>query len=608
MSGGQSEARSWIQANALSLRTVVPGSGSSDLASLRSLIGDARVVGLGEATHDTREFFQLKHRMLEYLVSDLGFTLFAIEAPFPESLAVNHYVLTGEGDARHSLTSMRFYCWDCEEVVELIEWMRRWNAEHDRKVFFYGYDMQSSAPAVIWLLRYLQRRDSILYARIRSPFQPLALDLQVSDWVNRTESEKTAAQAAIAAASDALAAMKVDTAEERCELAIARLHAAVLGQCVRKWAGVSTEDKWRVRDSAMAENISTLLEIHGPGARTVVWAHNAHIQLRSGGEFGFTAPTMGQHLRTMFGKDYVAIGLLFDHGSFGALDESAKMHECAVSSVPGTLDATLAEAGPPILALDLRQVPQSLAAWFAAAPATRCIAGVHHPVLDDRAWTKVDPRMLFDALLFVRETSAAHHNLTAPYQSEFVREAPLIHQDFVNLDFNENMTGWRPHAQPTVGGYGVRVVEGQRGRVLEIFRGESLWSYDVFAVSQAASATSWRGSQIVVRCAISMRTTHDGSSAQLAVRVMSTRSVAQKDFNWASYAQRERERSKWLRTVCRDVEVGEHYLSFRVDAAAESIELALVITGDGCAQFGPITIEAADEIPRGRARHGSRGN
>src|SRR5262245_16373273 len=90
------EVRDWIGEHAVPLKGVEAGIGYEDLAPLRELIGNARVVGLGEATHGTREFFQLKHRLFEFLVSELGFTLFLIEAGFGESLAVNRYVLTGE--------------------------------------------------------------------------------------------------------------------------------------------------------------------------------------------------------------------------------------------------------------------------------------------------------------------------------------------------------------------------------------------------------------------------------------------------------------------------------------------------------------------------------
>ena len=116
---------------------------------LRALVGQARVVALGEATHGTREFFQLKHRMLEFLVEEMGFRVFAIEANWPECLAINDYVLHGEGDPEEALAGIYFWTWNTEEVLELIEWMRRYNADpaHEQKLKFYGVDMQYTVGA-----------------------------------------------------------------------------------------------------------------------------------------------------------------------------------------------------------------------------------------------------------------------------------------------------------------------------------------------------------------------------------------------------------------------------------------------------------------------------
>src|SRR5690606_36348548 len=52
----------------------------SDLEKLKVILKDKRIVGLGEATHGTHEFFTFKHRMLEFLVKEMGFKTFAIEA------------------------------------------------------------------------------------------------------------------------------------------------------------------------------------------------------------------------------------------------------------------------------------------------------------------------------------------------------------------------------------------------------------------------------------------------------------------------------------------------------------------------------------------------
>ena len=100
------EVTAWLKANALPLATTEPGSGFRDLEPLRSIIGDARIVSLGEATHGTREFFQLKHRMIEYCVSQLGFTVIGFEAAYGEALAVNDYVLHGKGNAKDAAAAL----------------------------------------------------------------------------------------------------------------------------------------------------------------------------------------------------------------------------------------------------------------------------------------------------------------------------------------------------------------------------------------------------------------------------------------------------------------------------------------------------------------------
>jgi hypothetical protein len=75
----------WVRANAIRLTTPEAGHGFADMEPLKKVVGNARIVSLGEATHGSREFFQLKHRMMEFLATQMGFTIFSIEANMPES-------------------------------------------------------------------------------------------------------------------------------------------------------------------------------------------------------------------------------------------------------------------------------------------------------------------------------------------------------------------------------------------------------------------------------------------------------------------------------------------------------------------------------------------
>ena len=151
------EILGWIRGSAIPITTVEAGNGFADLEPLRRVIGDARIVSLGEATHGTREFFQLKHRLLEFCISELGFTIFGIEASYPECLRVNDYVLHGIGNPAGTLAGTRFWTWDTEEVLALIQWMRTWNATHERQVKFYGFDMQFPTEAALGILDYFKR-------------------------------------------------------------------------------------------------------------------------------------------------------------------------------------------------------------------------------------------------------------------------------------------------------------------------------------------------------------------------------------------------------------------------------------------------------------------
>ena len=110
---------------------------------LKKVVGDARIVSLGEATHGTREFFQLKHRMLEFLATQMGFTIFSIEANMPEAYRLNDYVLNGKGDPVKLIKGMYFWTWDTQEVLDMVLWMREFNKSGKGRVEFTGFDMQT---------------------------------------------------------------------------------------------------------------------------------------------------------------------------------------------------------------------------------------------------------------------------------------------------------------------------------------------------------------------------------------------------------------------------------------------------------------------------------
>jgi erythromycin esterase-like protein len=156
-------AVAWVRQNAIPLKTVEAGNGFTDMEPLGKVVGDARIVALGEATHGTREFFQLKHRMVEYLATRKGFTIFSIEANMPEAYRLNKYVLDGEGDPKQLLKGMYFWTWNTEEVLDMILWMREFNKSGKGHIEFTGFDMQTPTVPIKTVSDFLLAHDAAYY-------------------------------------------------------------------------------------------------------------------------------------------------------------------------------------------------------------------------------------------------------------------------------------------------------------------------------------------------------------------------------------------------------------------------------------------------------------
>ena len=71
---------------------------SGDLKWFKEFVGEAALVCLGESRHDIREQFLLKNRLVKYLVEELDFTTFVLEASLPYSNQINDYILHEKGD------------------------------------------------------------------------------------------------------------------------------------------------------------------------------------------------------------------------------------------------------------------------------------------------------------------------------------------------------------------------------------------------------------------------------------------------------------------------------------------------------------------------------
>jgi len=405
----KTELHAWLKDNTIPLNSVEAGSGFEDMQPLKAMIGDAHIVALGEATHLVREFYQVKHRMVEFLVEEMEFTVFAMEATFAGALELNDYILTGDGDPQRALAALVYPAWNTEEVLAMVNWMREYNSTHEKKVKFYGFDNKPATGSAKAVYNYLRKTngtkdyDQILSALMNpwtaGPNENLTSPAdQIENLIKHLEGQRPA----------------TNETQDQKEWKLTVRQAKVLLQNLKFFAAPSISKASDLRDQDMADNVRWIRDYEN-GAKMILWAANAHVTAAPGGG------CMGYYLRRMYGHDIVIIGLLHNREiSSGPDVESSPQTAQQVSSAPErSAEAILAEAGLKIAVLDLRSLPKGIASRYFNAPL--------------QTWNgliSILP-LAYDALLFVESTTVARPVRAGRLRAVETLDAPS------NLDFEQ---------------------------------------------------------------------------------------------------------------------------------------------------------------------------
>ena len=418
----QKAVLSELQTRLVPLSTVEAGHGFDDLAPIGAAVGNARIVALGEASHGTREFFQMKYRLLEYLVKEKGFTVFAIEANYPEVLAVDRYVKRGEGDGKTALAGTYFWTWYTQEVLDMIEWMRTYNKTRPAgspALTFTGFDMQTAEVAAKQAQDFLDKANPNDAKIARALYAPV---LKINDEQKENRSMTSTGEAyknTVAPAEAVLALFDNNRdayvkATSQSEYDVSRQCALVVAQA-QKGRATSFMEGAKRRDVAMAENVRWLANTAHPKEKIVLWAHNGHVGTQTYGG-GANLKSMGMYLRDFFGPDMAVIGFAFNKGEIRAkamtgnkIDDGPAQPLPVSPAKPGTGDALFALAGQPRFFLDLRSIPTDgpLGKWLAAPQIFRMPGAMWDKDHPDNFAAPTKLAQTFDALIFVDESHAS---------------------------------------------------------------------------------------------------------------------------------------------------------------------------------------------------------
>jgi erythromycin esterase len=505
-------AETAVREAAVALDSVEAGTGFQDLAAFGDMVGDADIVALGEPTHGNREVFQLKHRMLEYLVHEKGFNLFGIEAPFAESEDLNDYVLHGRGSAAEALASITMWAWDTEEVVAMLDWMRQYNADpaNQTKLKVFGFDIQNPERAVRLTLSYLDKVDPSFARDIRQAMGSLTTPFSDPDeigWRPITPEEMdTASLIRVRKLTQRLDEFKAKYIAKAGTSEWGR--ARQFAEQVLWWVEANYNDGENynsVRDYGMFEIIKWNINRNGDGVKAVLWAHNSHLTNDTIDRWG-DMDTAGRHLRRHYGTEVRLVGFLFDHGEFTALDAAPggllRTFEVGPTK-PGYFESVMVGANQDVSLLDLNEISDSgpVQRYFSTRRNTRHSGGGYSPEKAERYYADYLLPDAFDILAFVKKTTP-----TRTINRRDYKPIPILAQpqdlDFENGDAGTLSSSWVSWSKMQRWGYINSVTEttaasGQKSA--QLCRKPGHMSPDVSgSLVQQVDALPYRGKRIAL--------------------------------------------------------------------------------------------------------------
>ena len=343
----------------------------SDLSGLRTAIGDARIVLLGEQTHGEGSTFQAKTRVVKFLHEQMGFEVLAFESGLYDCARIWENVEAG-GEVSKEVVGSLFYMYATSvQTQDLFHYVQAQLHGRDPLIMA-GFESQHTGANAKELLftdleRFLRQRYPTAIDGEWSAFRTISLSTFASRNYRPTDEERTHFFAKLSGlkqlvATDSLVHDSLTSSPGFWYQVLASIES----QTTRYWQMVKGNEV-SVRDLQMAQNLIWLAEKAYPGKKIIVWAHNVHIAKSiSGLTVGFQpAPSgpeafvpMGATIHRYFGDRAYCIGFSGAEGTYMNYVDGKIL---TVEPKPaGNIEGMLSATGDAYAFVDYRRAPRLL--------------------------------------------------------------------------------------------------------------------------------------------------------------------------------------------------------------------------------------------------------
>jgi len=398
---------------------------------LAELIGDARIVLIGESSHGTQEFYRARAEITKWLIEEKGFCAVAAEADWPDAYRVNRYV-RGQGTDTTAVEALRGFArfpswmWRNTAVRDFVEWLRAHNrrsgSQHRRRAGFYGLDLYSLHRSMEEVVSYLEKTDPIAAARARDRYacfdHASADDGQAygfrAAFGAGLSCEREAIDQLVDIQRNALRYARRDGLLAEDELFYAEQNAQVVRDAERYYRAMfgGRVTSWNLRDQHMAQTLQALLahldrDDQATPARIVVWAHNSHVGDARATEVSVDGQlTLGQLARERYRDACRLIGFSTYTGTVTAASEWGGVAERKVvrPALPGSVEELFHETGRSAFAV---ASDSEAAAVLDVVRLGRAIGVIYLPATERQShYYHVRPADQFDAMIHIENTQA----------------------------------------------------------------------------------------------------------------------------------------------------------------------------------------------------------
>jgi erythromycin esterase len=370
----------FVQEKAIPIDTSVP-SRLDCLEPLAPVIGNSRIVGVGESAHGLREFGQARHAMTRFLIERMGFEVVCAETEFLGSLTIDRYIQGEDVPEAEAMASHHFG--RLGDVKDFLRWLRDYNQTASRRVRFYGIDMYRSELEVRAAVR----------AHLDAPLA--AAILSVLDAQDRRCSNQQLEDGLQLALQATLGNSINDGASELLGRALRNvLQSVQLGEAIEVGGGTDGIDPF-ARDGPLAENALWAMQRMHPNQKIVVLTHNLHLQRYPYWEEPQSVRRghlMGEVLAREIGPHTLMIGTTSGWRAPDGYTPRGPRAGYDVPSRSGSLDAVMDTARAEQYLVDLRKSVGKAREWFSNQQLMR--NGIEY--------LRVAPVPAFDVLLHLK--------------------------------------------------------------------------------------------------------------------------------------------------------------------------------------------------------------